>query len=404
MTQHDDLIAELAAQVADLRAEVSALQQRLATAPTAPANAIEHSTVADAAPRGTSRRSLLRGAAAATAAAAVATVAVGGVQQAHAAPEATGGAFTLGQANDANATTTLQPTSGSTPSSMLTVTTSVRFGTAFTANTAMGTGFSATDTGGGTGLYGNSAGGTGVFGITSTGYGVYGVSNSSPAVFGSSSSAQGILGQSQSGYGVAGASVSGDDLAATGTGLMFQKLSRNPGPPTSGTYMAGQSLRDALGDLWLCISGDGTTLGQWARVALVAPGVYAGGAVTYLGKPIRLLDTRPGQPAANQPGAPYTTSSTHNIAIAGVNYAGVQVPTSCVGAVVNLTVLNASSGNYVALVPGGAGFSGTSNLDVAPGQIVSNSANVGLSGGVLDIIMGNGGSADVILDLFAVIS
>ena len=71
MTQHDDLIAELAAQVADLRAEVSALQQRLATAPTAPANAIEHSTVADAAPRGTSRRSLLRGAAAATAAAAV---------------------------------------------------------------------------------------------------------------------------------------------------------------------------------------------------------------------------------------------------------------------------------------------------------------------------------------------
>src|SRR5690242_5115071 len=120
MTQQDDLIAELAAQVADLRAEVSALQQRLATAPTAPANAIEHSTVADAAPRGTSRRSLLRGAAAATAAAAVATVAVGGVQQAHAAPEATGGAFTLGQANDANATTTLQPTSGSTPSSMLT--------------------------------------------------------------------------------------------------------------------------------------------------------------------------------------------------------------------------------------------------------------------------------------------
>src|SRR6185437_4631048 len=122
-------------------------------------------------PRGTSRRSLLRGAAAATAAAAVATVAVGGVQQAHAAPEATGGAFTLGQANDANATTTLQPTSGSTPSSILTITTSVRFGAAFTANTAMGTGFSATDTGGGTGLYGNSAGGTGVFGIASTGYG-----------------------------------------------------------------------------------------------------------------------------------------------------------------------------------------------------------------------------------------
>ena len=38
------------------------------------------------------------------------------------------------------------------------------------------------------------------------------------------------------------------------------------------------------------------------------------------------------------------------------------------------------------------------------GQIVSNAFNVGLANGKLDIILGSAGSADVILDLYAVIS
>ena len=60
----------------------------------------------------------------------------------------------------------------------------------------------------------------------------------------------------------------------------------------------------------------------------------------------------------------------------------------------------------MALVPSGAGFSGTANLAYVSGQVVSNSYNVGLSAtGALDIILGGGTSgADVILDLFAVVS
>jgi hypothetical protein len=102
----ESLVAELARMRASLatlhdtigqqQAEIVALKEYLASpdqdshADDAPRSAAESAQADDARSFTTSRRGLLRGAAAATAAAAVATVAVGGVQQAHAAPLADG--------------------------------------------------------------------------------------------------------------------------------------------------------------------------------------------------------------------------------------------------------------------------------------------------------------------------
>jgi hypothetical protein len=75
-----------------------------------------------------------------------------------------------------------------------------------------------------------------------------------------------------------------------------------------------------------------------------------------------------------------------------------------VGAIGNVTVVSTpAGGGYLALVPHGTGFSGTAILAYGLSQTVSNSFNVVLDGGQLDIIVG-GNTTDVILDLFAVVT
>ena len=428
-TKLEAQITDLRAVLDDQQAEISALRQELAyycalrqmpmdsanpPSLVAPATATELLVEAPwgvepvtepmgapaSAAQGTSRRGLLRGAAAATAAAVVATVAAGGVQSTHAAPLATGGDFILGADNDAGATTILHPTDAAAPPSpVLQVTTTGANTTFFSAihghapNGAVGV---KGDAGGsGVGVKGDGGiSGTGVYGIAG------GASGGSFAP-----SAIGVWGGSRYGWGVIGESGEAIDLAATGTGRIYQRPQSLPGIPT-GYFSRGESIRDANGDLWLCTVGDGSNGGTWVKVAHLAPGATSGGAVTYLSIPIRLLDTRPGQPAAFVPGAPYLANSTHTIQVAGVNFNMTQVPASCVGAIGNLTVIGRSgAGNYVELTPAGAGFAGTSNLNFVAGQLVSNSYNVGLNvNGALDIILGSGGDADVILDLYAVIA
>jgi hypothetical protein len=173
------------------------------------------------------------------------------------------------------------------------------------------------------------------------------------------------------------------------------------GAPTTGVHYAGELYVDHAAVLWFC-TGLGTP-GTWVRL----PGVRSsatGGAITYLPKPIRLLDTRSGATdALNEPGAPYAGGSTHSLTIAGVTFNTVTVPSGALGAIGNVTVVNAVGGGYLALVPHGAGFTGTAILAYTAGQTVSNSFNVGLSSGELDIIIG-GNTTDVILDLFAVVA
>ena len=250
----------------------------------------------------------------------------------------------------------------------------------------------------------------GLYASSSTGYGLYGVTDS-----GNGATGAGLSGTANTGVGVAGMSAAGiavSGTSTTGLGASFSggqapialALSTNAGPPPTGNHVGGEIFADTYGELYVCTRSGAP--GTWVQLAHLASGVVDGGTVNYLFKPLRLLDTRPGQPAATHPGLPYLAGSTNTIQVSFVNYNGVQVPAGCVGAIGNLTVIGRSGGgNYVELVPHGSGFSGTSNLNFVAGQLVSNFYNVGLDGnGYLDIILGSGGDADVILDLYAVVS
>ncbi len=254
----------------------------------------------------------------------------------------------------------------------------------------------------------------GVYATSSTGYGLYGVTNS-----GNGATGAGLSGTANTGVGVAGMSAAGIAVSGnstTGLGGSFTGgqapialgLSGSAGAPTTGSHVGGEVFGDVNGELWVCVASGSP--GSWTKVAHLAPGATSGGAITYLSKPIRLLDTRSGATAAHTPGSPYLANTTHTISVAGLTFQGVQVPATCAGAIGNLTVLGLTGqGNWVTLTPAGAGFSGTSNINFVGGQLDSNFYNVGLTGGSLDVIMGvgtnnTGGNANIILDLYAVIS
>lgn len=345
-----------------------------ADAPQPAVAAATESEAESAAPRpsrNTSRRGLLRGAAAGAAAAAVAAVAVGGAQSAHAAPLATGNNWVLGNGNDADATTSLSPSSGSAPNPLLRVDNS--------ANLAVGIeGWSASFFGG---VNGSGYG---------AGTGVYASSDTGNAVFAFASS------------GVA--------LNAAGTGRIAQNIQGSAGAPTSGTYSIGEQIRDNNGEMWICTASGSP--GTWARVAHVDAG-GTGGAITFLSKPIRLLDTRSGQPAAIQPNAKLTPGD-HYFPVNGTNYNSVLVSNNTTGILGNLTILNATGSGFIAVCPANVGFSNTANLAFTAGQTLSNAYTtaVGLYiTGVypfwqfhtgIDIYV-SGASLDVIIDIMAIV-
>lgn len=326
----------------------------------------------------TSRRALLRTAAAGATAAAVGAAAVAGdlagAPIAHAAPEASGGNFILGQTNDAGVPTRLTNTGGTSPTPILSVYT-------FTSGIQ--------------GVVAQTAGSIAVNGYDTAAYGV-GVLGECDDVNG-----KGVYGYSHDGFAVVGSSVTSVDLVAEGTGRIYQRLAGQISN-LSGYYRAGESLRDGNGDLWLCtVSG---TPGTWVQVAHPIAGL-AGGAISLLSQPIRIFDSRAGfSDGIFNPGVPCTASSPTTVLIAGVSNGSVRVPTPLAGAIGNVTIANPQGVGYLELVPTGAGFTGAANLAYAPGQVISNAYTVGLNlAGALDIIIG-GADVDVIVDLFAVVA
>jgi hypothetical protein len=301
--------------------------------------------------RRASRRDLLKlgGVAAATG------VAAGAIElwrpaSAHAAPVPTGGSFVLGHANDAGSTTSLTATASTTPSPILDVT---------QPNSGIGvhgavTGFNnAAIQGDGTSLA------TGVKGTTDGGLGVYGFA---------STTGTGVYGQSLGGgYGMVAYSNSGIDLSLNG-GRMLWRQQASVWPPASGAYYAGEMIRDANNDLWLCMtSGTNGIPNTWRKVTALATG-YDGGALNLLPSPIRLLDTRAGAPVGNlRPGAPVAYQGTINVPAAGVTYQMQTIPS---GATAVFGLLTA------ALAPGVNCGDGSSAIAYATGATRPAAVNV----------------------------
>jgi hypothetical protein len=197
----------------------------------------------------------------------------------------------------------------------------------------------------GAGVYGQTFGvGNGVEGHAATGNGVAGVSNSGQGVVGISTGGDGVEGQTSAGghsgvrghstaagaYGVTGTAPNGIDFYA-GSGRIWQTPLGSVGAPTSGTFHTGESIRDAAGDLWLCVK-DGPP-GTWLRVAAVQPG-YAGGSLNLLPVAASLLDTRGGAPVAYHATVQFQAAGVGGIlagatAVLGHLAAGPRVGVSC---------------------------------------------------------------------------
>ena len=114
-------------------------------------------------------------------------------------------------------------------------------------------------------------------------------------VYGRAEGANGIAvrGFSQEGIGMDAGSSNNVALYLRGSGRLHQQVRSQPGsPPAAGFgYWAGEQIRDANGEMWLCVEQGNP--GTWRRVATVREG-FKGGSVNILPKPIRLYDSRTG--------------------------------------------------------------------------------------------------------------
>ena len=187
-------------------------------------------------------------------------------------------------------------------------------------------------------------------------------------------SAYGIWGLTDMGYGVAGDGGSGIDLAALGTGRIQQALAGFAGAPTSGSFLAGEQLRDASGNLYICVTSGSP--GTWKKVAALDTH-YKGGGIVFLSTPIRVYDSR-------NTGGALIGNATRVVQITGVVIGGVEVPKGASGCIGNLTVTNPSASGYVVIYPEGSSTPTTSTVNFLTGQTVANAFSVGLSatGGV----------------------
>ncbi|HYE16583.1 MAG TPA: carboxypeptidase regulatory-like domain-containing protein, partial [Pyrinomonadaceae bacterium] len=98
--------------------------------------------------------------------------------------------------------------------------------------------------------------------------------------------------------------------------------------------------------------------------------------------PVRLLDTRAGEPACVNPGAPFAAGSTSKI-VAQRTCSGLTIPANAESIVGNATVVNNKSKQpgYVTLFRGGTARPTVSSINYAGMQVISNAFTVGLGEG-----------------------
>jgi hypothetical protein len=197
-----------------------------------------------------------------------------------------------------------------------------------------------------------------------------------------------VVGISDTGVGVVG-SGSTVDFHADGTGRVLLSSAGAVGPTTTGDR--GTIARDASGNFWTAVADD-----TWRKVS--GPGTA--GALHLLASPTRVYDSRVGKTPAVGTKAPLASGSRSIDCTA--NSSGV--PATARGVIVNVTVLWSSASGYVAITPGGAGDTGTSNAN-SPGiggktaSLAIVACGTGARAGKIDVSAGPGGSFDFIVDV-----
>jgi hypothetical protein len=228
----------------------------------------------------------------------------------------------------------------------------------------------------------------------SSSFGVVGESATGIGVVASSSSGTGLSASSSSGLAVSATSTTGVSGSFGGGGRIRQTL-RAVGAPASGSFSAGEQIRDGLGDLFICtVSG---TPGTWRRVVAQAPGFdYAGGSLNFLPNPIRVIDTRGGAPLG---GGKFAADTTRTYQITGTAVLGVAVPTGASGIFANITCTNEVGAGDLRVFPANLVSTATSAVNFRAGVDIANTVITQLSPLGLLKIQCDANATDVILDI-----
>jgi hypothetical protein len=273
-------------------------------------------------------------------------------------------------------------------------------------------------------IYATSADGNAIVGKADIGTGVIGGSNTGDGVFGYSTSANGVAGSSTNGPGVGGGSVNSNGVIATSTngtalaaesanwvGGFFQgpiaqiMLQSNPGigAPTTGPHSKGMIFADQNATLWVCINGDGSTVGTWVRLTGVSS-TAAGGAITYLSTPVRLLDARSSASSGLVNRGALAGNEVYTFAVAGLGGSGI--PSSAQGLIGNVTILGPSGTGNLSLYPAGGAVPTVASMTFgSPGLFLANGVNVAIgSGGAINIQNQSSGTTPLVLDAVAFVS
>lgn len=349
---------------------------------------------------------------------AAAAAAVTGVAIAHEAKAANGDTMLVGTSHTASATTTISGggslvVTGGNSTTVNGYTTSISgvntSGVGVAGSATFGVGVAGT-AGNGIGVFGqatddygtafrgeaigNGVVGVGVYVAGTSARGMSAISDGDNAVavygwhFGTGNPGTGVVGISDTGIGVIGYG-STVDFHADGTGRVLLSSAGAVGPTTTGDR--GTIARDASGNFWTAVADD-----TWRKVS--GPGTA--GALHLLASPTRVYDSRVGKTPAVGTKAPLTSGSRSIDCTA--NSSGV--PATARGVIVNVTVLWSSASGYVAITPGGAGDTGTSNAN-SPGiggktaSLAIVACGTGARAGKIDVSVGPGGSFDFIVDV-----
>jgi hypothetical protein len=388
-------LAALEARIAQQEAELMVLRAGRATDATAPVHPDADAPAAPAttAPRGrkgtgarSSRRALLK---------------LGGAAAAAGVAAAAAGATELGHPGTALAASGVFDANGSGLKAVQADGTNSAFGVYATTDSATAVVGGVPYPGTGTGVSGVAQSGTGVAGSSASGYGVWGVTGiGTAAIFGDASSgpsSTGVWGIG-GGHGVTGNSPAGRGGAFSG-GLvpLYLQPGGSAGAPPDVGYAVGDVYVDNTGALFIH-----TTTG-WVRLTGVQSGAH-GGAISYLGSPIRLLDARTSPGSALVTRGPLAGNETYAFTVAGLGGSGI--PANAQGLFANVTVLGPSGVGNLSLFPApGPGPSVASMTFGTPGLFLANGVNVAIgTAGQIMIQNQSNGTTPLVLDAVAFVS
>lgn len=193
-----------------------------------------------------------------------------------------------------------------------------------------------------------------------------------PGVVGSALGGAGVMGKSASGYGVEAVA----DFPTAKAHLYLMGPSAEPPTPDglpvptgrTDAHRDGEIALDLNRDLWLCTKAG--TPGTWRRLG----GATTAGALVLLDVPVRIYDSRPGNPPEVGSKSPMANGAIRTI---DTKANGSGVPAGATAVLANVTVVNTSASGFLAAFRAGTSTPKASTINwFTANEIVANTTVV----------------------------